>query len=356
MARRPQKSGNRGTSLRSVTITHTELLDTLSISAGAWDIVGKSNGYALNAGSSFTFPWMSGIARHYEKYNFSKLNFTMKTASPKTYGGRLHMAVDPDTTDAAPMSSAQMLSYPYTATSVVHENCSLTIGAAGCAALHRPFGQAFVKERDGGDAYPRSSTVGRLFLAAAVDQDVTVEIFVSYTVHLFQPQLVLGDVSSQYASTECAIIAAATKYYPAPAVATGAIKPVNRGGVECSGIPLSAIRGKLMEVGIGIKDLAGAMVVGASLPTPDRVGLSVLDKDGVELGEIDSTNAALASYNFSQMNIGGPYESHSDGYSFLVDKSILYALWPLATTVVPWLLSAVNVATARLQIGLKAEL
>jgi hypothetical protein len=68
--------------------------------------------YAINPGNSTTFPWLSTIAKQFEKYSFEKLSFVYKKEVSEfaTNGqtGKVIMSVDYDASDPAPATKQQM--------------------------------------------------------------------------------------------------------------------------------------------------------------------------------------------------------------------------------------------------------
>lgn len=75
-----------------------------STTAGAF----KADSYSINPADSKTFPWLSSIAKLFDKYKFHKLRFFFINNSPTSIAGNVTMAVDFDTLDATPATGTQM--------------------------------------------------------------------------------------------------------------------------------------------------------------------------------------------------------------------------------------------------------
>jgi hypothetical protein len=68
----------------------------------------KADSYVLNPADSVTFPWLSSIAKLFDKYKFHKLRFMFINNSPTSIAGNVTMAVDFDTLDSSPANGTQM--------------------------------------------------------------------------------------------------------------------------------------------------------------------------------------------------------------------------------------------------------
>lgn len=75
-----------------------------STTAGAF----KADSYVINPADSVTFPWLSSIAKLFDKYKFHKLRFFFVNNSPTSIAGNVTMAVDFDTLDSTPANGTQM--------------------------------------------------------------------------------------------------------------------------------------------------------------------------------------------------------------------------------------------------------
>lgn len=92
--------------LKSYRVTHTEYVDDV-ISSMAFDV----RSLRVNPAEACTFPWLTRIARNYEKYKFRSLRFFLKTTAPTSVGGSIILAYDYDPTDSPPANKQQILQY-----------------------------------------------------------------------------------------------------------------------------------------------------------------------------------------------------------------------------------------------------
>lgn len=95
-------------------IRRTEFVGTVSNgSVTGYTLLGLSQqtpGYDLNPGCNDLFPWLSEIARNYEKFHFNSIRFRVTPSQATATAGRLYLAVDYDYDDNPPTSKAQMMS------------------------------------------------------------------------------------------------------------------------------------------------------------------------------------------------------------------------------------------------------
>lgn len=68
-------------------------------------------GYAVNAGQTNTFPWLSKLARNYESYRFRKLDFVFETQSATSEVGTVLLSLDYDASDPSPTSKQIAMAY-----------------------------------------------------------------------------------------------------------------------------------------------------------------------------------------------------------------------------------------------------
>lgn len=66
------------------------------------------NYLTINFGKPSSFPWISGIAQHYEYYRIRSLQINFVPSCGTATSGTIAMAIDYDATDAAPKSLAEM--------------------------------------------------------------------------------------------------------------------------------------------------------------------------------------------------------------------------------------------------------
>lgn len=87
-------------------VKHRELIADVSGSTGF-----AVTGYPVNPGQGQTFPWLSVLARNFEKYRFRRLRFEFESSQPTTAQGMTMLAFDLDASDPAPASKLQLMSY-----------------------------------------------------------------------------------------------------------------------------------------------------------------------------------------------------------------------------------------------------
>jgi hypothetical protein len=91
-------------SLRIHQVERIANVEANSTTAGAF----KADTYVMNPADSKTFPWLSSIAKLFDKYKFHKLRFFFINNSPTSIAGNVTMAVDFDTLDSTPANGTQM--------------------------------------------------------------------------------------------------------------------------------------------------------------------------------------------------------------------------------------------------------
>jgi hypothetical protein len=91
-------------SLRIHQMERVANVNSNSTTAGAF----KADTFVLNPADSVTFPWLSSIAKLFDKYKFHKLRFFFINNSPTSIAGNVTMAVDFDTLDSTPANGTQM--------------------------------------------------------------------------------------------------------------------------------------------------------------------------------------------------------------------------------------------------------
>jgi hypothetical protein len=94
------------TTSRPLRIKQSERVATITANSTATFF--KADGFVLNPANPATFPWLSSIAKLFDKYKFHKLRFTYVNNAPTDHPGNVSIAVDFDTLDATPASSAAM--------------------------------------------------------------------------------------------------------------------------------------------------------------------------------------------------------------------------------------------------------
>jgi len=144
----------------------------------------------INPGLPLVFPWLSAIAKRYEKYTFHKLKFCYVARCPTTRSGDVSMVCEFNSLQAAPSTFAQMTSYKGFINTPIWKEVDLTVAKRDMDST--------AKER-----FTRASMIGgdlRLYdtltFYAAVQGSTAAEarssagfIFCEYDVEFFIPQL-----------------------------------------------------------------------------------------------------------------------------------------------------------------------
>jgi hypothetical protein len=173
-----------------VRIQHREMFGTAITDDSVGDTV---QSWTINPGWETMFPWLSGIAARYERYVFHSLSFEYLPRVPTSTAGTIILAVDLDPDDGDPPATeagrAQMLSF---------------LGARETSiwnALNMPFpsgplkerGHLYVRTQTAESIEPRTSDTGLLqlgmFGVSTTAGTLYGDLFVSYDVELFTPQL-----------------------------------------------------------------------------------------------------------------------------------------------------------------------
>jgi len=147
--------------------------------------------YDINPGLDDLFPWLSGVATHFERYCLLALEIEYKPRCPTIAGGGISIAIDYDTADAPPPDAKRMESY---AGCVSDSIWAKTRMKASSTILRERQRQHLFVRAGRQDADQRLSDLGRLYIAtsgANPDNDGmhAGRLFVNYTVQFFTPQL-----------------------------------------------------------------------------------------------------------------------------------------------------------------------
>jgi hypothetical protein len=162
-----------------VRVAHREYVADVNGSV-AYSVVG----YAVNPGQAGTFPWLSILARNFEKYRFRKCHFIFQSSVSTTVGGVVLSAIDLDASDPAPPTKQTIMSYQGAARS----NVWLEHKAA------MPEMQPELYVRSGllpGNTDVKTYDAGNFWLATQgeIDDSAIGELYVEYDVELHVPQL-----------------------------------------------------------------------------------------------------------------------------------------------------------------------
>lgn len=181
MSRLPKflSRGNSG----DIRVSHREYISDINGS-----VAFAVNSLAVNPGLAAVFPWLSGVARRFESYRFSKLVYHFEPVAATTATGSVMGAIDYDASDAAPESKTQVMAYRHSVRSPPWSDFSMV-------SL-----QEDIQKRK--SYYVRSGAlsanqdiklydVGNFFLCTQGQAGATAvgELYVEYVVDLMTPQL-----------------------------------------------------------------------------------------------------------------------------------------------------------------------
>lgn len=168
-----------------ITVSHREMLGEIKSYTDFTTSI-----YSINPGIAATFPWLAGIARNYECYQFRSLSFEFSTMKSTTSTGSVMMAVDYDAADGAPSTKQELLTFHNAVTGALWAPLHYV-----CDPMDlKKFGpQRFTRSDPylaGGDV--KTSDVGNLIVAsngcaAAENGTLLGELWVNYVVDLITP-------------------------------------------------------------------------------------------------------------------------------------------------------------------------
>lgn len=180
----------------SIVVTHREYIaDLESYNGGGLPSVGDSHIQSkINPANAELFPWLSSLAVNYETYKFHKLEFDYQSFCATSRQGTTIIAIDYDPSDSAPTTKVDVMSFEESVRSnvwapVTHRCLSknlnkklFTSGSSSSSGNSDPGTQ-------------RSQHLGTVHVISCDGSDNSVpigEVYVSYSVELFTPQLALS--------------------------------------------------------------------------------------------------------------------------------------------------------------------
>jgi hypothetical protein len=153
-----------------IRIRHRELIDTYSfIGPGL-----SAKAYRINPVESSSFPYLSTLARMYDKYKFNSLHLTVVSGTSTASNGRQYMAWDPDSQDQSPNNAAAFMAMRHSMSSAIWQTTSLTIPAQKDFKFTKYFAD---QQQDHGALYWGATDAG------------TFDLYLEYDVTLRDPQL-----------------------------------------------------------------------------------------------------------------------------------------------------------------------
>lgn len=259
----------------TVRVRHREYLFDL-----AGSILFTSSNYAVNPGLSQLFPWLSQLARNYQKYRFRFLRFHYTTTTSANTQGSVMLALDLNTLDAAPINKAEMMNQQGASRCAVWESV--------CCDLPESVPELFIRSG------PVPGADLKTYDAAGLDvctsnmsgSSPVGEVYVEYDVILHTPQL--ASVASTLMVVNTAI-GASGALFGTPALPTYSV------GLSQAAFVLSS-SGTGQRFGLGVSpggcilvtvDVIGAGITGITISAP-----SAGSNLGTALGPISQTITA----------------------------------------------------------------
>lgn len=95
------------------------------------DISGSTSDFSIaetvevNPGISASFPWLSGMARLFESYQFKKLDFELEPMAPTSATGTVALVPEYNPEDSAPLSKVEALEYESAVRSAPWDSCKM---------------------------------------------------------------------------------------------------------------------------------------------------------------------------------------------------------------------------------------
>lgn len=210
-------------------IVHREYLNecrpTTTFPAGNWTTGATS--FGINPGVSTTFPWLSRLAPNFEEYRFRKLRFVYVPRCATATNGAIYTGIDYDSSDAAPQSISELMSFKGSSQSPIWSELALALNQADASFLKKRFVRSGalvsgvdVTLYDVGRAYIVGLELGGL--------ETCGDIYVEYDVELFTPQFSIAAFAQQNSAkvNSGGTVTPTSIYGSAPALQAGSGLPV----------------------------------------------------------------------------------------------------------------------------------
>lgn len=178
-------------------LSHREYVGALTGGSAGFLLLGVSGatpGYDLNPASPILFPWLSGIARAYEKYRFTKIVFELVPKNPTVLPGAVYMGFDYDYDDSVANSETELMVNRGAVSGDVWTPKTLAVDVQ---RLSEDMTWRYVEDAGRAGSTGRMVYGGYLMVGiSGCTSNVSFDLFVSYTVHLSLPaiQSVVKDV------------------------------------------------------------------------------------------------------------------------------------------------------------------
>lgn len=129
------KSTNRA--MATVRVRNRERISTVSAVNGNFTAASLK----INPGLSASFPWLSNIAKMFDKYRFESLTFHFKTFVPTSTAGSVSLAYDPNTLDPVPTTGEALTHETKWSTNSAWKSFSINIDCKRVDFLYTRTGQ-----------------------------------------------------------------------------------------------------------------------------------------------------------------------------------------------------------------------
>ncbi len=163
----------------STRVKHREMVATFSVPTSTAFSTQLFLAQRLNPANSVLFPWLSKVARNYEKYIVHNLRVTIVSNNATTTGGWLAAGVDRDSSDPLPGSKQDMMNLGYARADAVWSGFDFTIPSDNCVR----FVDSNVTAPD-----QRLVDFGKLYIAGfSGTAGNTIDVYLSYDVSFYIP-------------------------------------------------------------------------------------------------------------------------------------------------------------------------
>lgn len=160
-------------------VRHREMVTTLTIPTSGTFTSQLMWAQRLNPANSSMFPWLSKVARNYEKYTIHKVHVTLVSNNPTTTGGWIAAGIDRDSSDPAPYSKQDLMNLGYARADAVWSGFEFECPSDDCVR--------FV-DSNTSSSDQRLVDFGKLYLAGfSSTANNTVDVYISYEVSFFIP-------------------------------------------------------------------------------------------------------------------------------------------------------------------------
>lgn len=144
----------------------------------------------INPGNKQLFPYLSTIAKGFEKYTFKDLAFELLTMAPTSAQGSMMLAVDMDAADRDPASKRELLNFEGAARGPVWDQIVRCVVPKRLLSLAENIGHFIRDETIPQGADIKTYDTGKLIVASDdLAADATAELWASYDVELSVPTL-----------------------------------------------------------------------------------------------------------------------------------------------------------------------